>query len=105
MWLDLLNAAVNRSSKQAVARNLGISRTAVSLVVDGKYPAKTDSIEKKVIEVYGSVTCPHLDHEISLNACRSYHQSTVPTSSPRAMKHWQACKGCQHNKGGQHETL
>lgn len=105
MWLDLLNTAVTRSSKQAVARALGVSRTTISLVVDGKYPAKTDSIQKKVIEVYGSVDCPHLGQEISLNACRSYHQSTVPTSSPRAMKHWQACKGCPHNKGGHHETL
>lgn len=99
MWLELLKSAVDRSSKQAVARDLGISRTAVSLVVDGKYPAKTDAIEKKVIEVYGSVPCPHLDQEISLNQCRSYHQSEVPTSSPRAMKHWQACQGCPNKTG------
>lgn len=100
MWLELLKNAVAKSSKQAVAMQLGVSRTTISLVCSGQYPAKTDKIEKLVLEAFGSVQCPHLDREISLNECRTNHQSAVPTSSPRAMKLWQACQGCPHNHQG-----
>lgn len=104
MWLELLKNAVNKSSKQAVAAELGVSRTAISLVCSGNYPAKTDKIEKLVIEAYGRIQCPFLQAEISLNDCRNHHEANVPTSSPRAMRHWRACQGCP-NKGGRHEQV
>lgn len=100
-WMDLLISAVEASNKAQVAENLGVSRTTVSLVVDGKYPAKTDRIAAKVIELYGRVTCPHLGVEISLSECKTYHTGQVPTSSPRAMKHWRACQTCPNNQSNQ----
>lgn len=97
MWRDLLTEAVKNTSRQAVADDLQVSRTTISLVMADKYPAKTDKIEERVLSIYGRVQCPHLDYEITLAECRNFHQSDVPTSSPRVMKHWRACQGCQHN--------
>jgi len=97
MWLTMLKQAVERSSKAAVAMELGVSRTTISLVVDGKYPAKTDKIEVLVLNTYGRVICPFSGDEITLAVCKKHHTSAVPTSSPRAMKHWRTCQGCEHN--------
>jgi len=97
MWLNMLKQAVERSNKTAVALELGVSRTTISLVVDGKYPAKTDKIEALVLSTYGRVMCPFTCSEISLAECKKHHTSAVPTSSPRAMKHWRTCQGCQFN--------
>ncbi|AKH36874.1 MULTISPECIES: helix-turn-helix domain-containing protein [Nitrosomonas] len=102
MWRDLLNAAVAASSKTQVAAHLGVSRTAVSLVVHGKYPADTRHIASRVLEVYGRIPCPHLGKEINQAECRSYHSSQPPTSSPRAMKHWRACQSCKYNEATRH---
>lgn len=97
MWMNLLKQAVDATSKNAVAQQLGVSRTTISLVVDGKYPAKTDKIAALVLDTFGRVTCPHLCEEITLANCRKHHEAAPPTSSPRAMRHWRACQGCQHN--------
>lgn len=97
MWLGLLKNAVEASNITKVAGELDVSRTTISLVLSDKYPAKTDKLQERVINVYGRVKCPFLEHEISLNECKKHHTSTVPTSSPRAMKHWRACKTCINN--------
>jgi hypothetical protein len=94
MWRELLNAKVAATSKAQVALDLGVSRTAISLVVHDKYPADTRHIASRVLEVYGRIPCPHLGVEISQAKCREYHSSQPPTSSPRAMKHWRACQNC-----------
>ena len=102
MWLDLLKQAVERTSCAAVAKELSteskaVSRTTISLVVSGKYPAKTDKIAELVINTFGRVECPFTSEEITLAECKKHHTSAVPTSSPRAMKHWRACQGCPNN--------
>ncbi len=98
MWMSLLQSAVSASNKAAVAEILGVSRTAVSLVMSGKYPASTDKIAQRVIDAYGRIDCPFLGASIALAECKNYHTSTVPTSSPRAMKHWRACQTCPNNQ-------
>lgn len=102
MWRALLMAAVEASSKAQVAADLGVSRTAVSLVVSDKYPADTRHIANRVMEVYGRIACPHLGADISQAQCKSYHSSQPPISSPRAMKHWRACQNCKNNQANRH---
>lgn len=99
--MSLLKSAVDASSKAKVAEALDISRTAVSLVISGKYPASTDKIAARVIETYGRVICPHRGDEMTLAECKTYHTGQVPTSSPRAMKHWRACQTCPNNHSTQ----
>lgn len=100
-WMTLLQAAVAATSKAQVAETLGVSRTVVSLIAAGKYPAKTDRFAARVMEAYGKVICPFLDAEISMAACKEYHTGATPTSSPRAMRHWRACQTCAHNPNNQ----
>lgn len=98
-WMELLQHAVAETSITRVAEQLEISRTSVSLALAGKYPAKTDKIAAKVLDVYARLTCPHTTIEISHAECRALSTSAVPTSSPQAMRHWRACQSCPH-KGG-----
>jgi lambda repressor-like predicted transcriptional regulator len=101
-WLTILRTKVAGSSRQAVADELDVSRTTISLVLDGKYPAKTDKIAAKVMDMYARVTCPHTGVEITHAECRITSTAATPTSSPQAMRQWRACQSCQL-KGGKHD--
>lgn len=94
MWLTLLRQAVDESSLSAVAKELDISRSALSLVLSGKYPASTDRIALRVMTAYGRVSCPHLGAELVERECRAYRERSCPTSSPRELRHWRACQSC-----------
>jgi len=104
MWLDLLRDAAKATSKQAVADELSrlgkkkIGRTAISLILNGKYPAKTERIETLVLTRYARVQCPHLNENIPFAQCRDHHTKDAPTHSPFAMRHWRACQECQHRR-------
>lgn len=100
MWLELLTEAVKNSSKAKVAAELGISRTAISLVMHGKYPASTEKIEALVLNHYSRVECPHLCKSIQVTECRQHCANEAPTSSPRAMRFWRACQSCPNKMEG-----
>lgn len=95
-WLTILAQAVKSSSRQAVADKLDVSRTTISLVLAGKYPAKADKIAAKVLDMFARITCAHTSVEITHAECRALSTSSVPTSSPQAMRHWRACQSCAH---------
>jgi len=96
-WLTILKEEVVKTSKTEVAANLGYNNhTTISLVLAGKYPAKTDKVAANVLDTYARITCPHTDVEITHAECRYFSTSSVPTSSPQAMRHWRACKSCVH---------
>lgn len=97
-WTELFTAAVADTSAAEVARRLGVSRTAVSLIHNGKYPASTERFATRVLTVYGRVACPHLQAEIPFAECRAHHTREAPTSSPFAMRHWRACQGCPNRR-------
>jgi DNA-binding XRE family transcriptional regulator len=94
-WRVLLERAVAATSKQAVADRLDVSRTAVSQICSDTYPARTDKFAVKVMAVFGRVECPYLGVEITRAQCREFHGCRAPTSSPREMRHWRACQGCE----------
>lgn len=95
-WLDLLRAEVEKTSRKAVAERLGVSRTAISLVMSDKYGASTDNIAALVMETLGVTACPYLDKDITPRECQEHAGRAIPTSSPRAVRHWRACQTCQH---------
>lgn len=97
-WIDLLQSAVDASSMGKVAADLGLGRPTISLVLAGKYPAKTDRIAARVIGLYGRVNCPHLHEELSGAQCQEYSSRAAPASSPFAMRHWRACQSCPNRR-------
>ena len=108
-WIEALRAAVAASSMTVVAGKLGLSRTAVSLVLAGKYGvsrsrpqgASTASIERRVRLLYGPLQCPAEGQPITPDACRQHREAKAPINNPVAMLAWRACRGhcrtCQYN--------
>lgn len=102
-WLSLLQKAVDDTSMGVVAEKLGYSNhTTISLVLSGKYPAKTDKVAARVLDVFARTTCAHTGLEITHAECRITSTAKTPTSSPQAMRQWRACQSCPL-KGGKHE--
>lgn len=103
-WLDVLRAEAARPnrSKQAIADELAISRTAVSLLVAGKYTARMDKVGRKiapkVMELYAhKIWCPHLRASIAGAACLTHRTATMTMSDPVMLKQWVACRSCSQN--------
>jgi hypothetical protein len=92
--LDALHADAATNGKAAVARKLGVSRTTVSLALNGKYPASLDKLLQRAEAVYARFECPHLAAQITLVQCREYALRPCPTTSPRESRHWRACQKC-----------
>jgi hypothetical protein len=97
--ITTLRARDKSASFAVIAEKIGFSKAAVVLWFNGKYPAKADAIEVKVIAHYDTVDCPYLQQTISLITCGEFNRKDIPTSSPSALAHWRACKGCPHNAG------
>lgn len=96
-WLELLRAKVDASSQVKVARELALSQTTISQVLNGTYNASTERIAARVLEVYGRVKCPHLGQEITGPECLTNRTRPIPTSNHRALDHWAACQACPNN--------
>lgn len=96
-WLELLRAEAEATSMKKAAERLGISRTAVSLCLAERYPASTENIEAKVLDVLGQVDCLALGEPITPTMCRSHRERKAPLHNPVAMQIWRACQHCPHN--------
>ncbi|WP_423458012.1 hypothetical protein [Ottowia sp. VDI28] len=107
-WFALLRSRVDAegATQSAIAKTLGISGGALSQVLHGTGAygtgaASTERIADRVIHTFGRYPCPHLSAEageeqvITADQCRSHAHRAVP-STPRDVKHWQACRSCQH---------
>lgn len=52
-WLAILRRRVEATSGAQVARELGVSRSTISMVLNGTYPASTKGVEAMVNQTYG----------------------------------------------------
>lgn len=94
----LLLQVRRKGAISAVARELGYSRAAVSLALNGKYPGDTRCLRAKLFEVYrGRLVCPHLGHEIEDAVCAWWRTRPCPTAHAGEVSHWLACKACPLN--------
>jgi hypothetical protein len=103
-WLELIRVEAGRTSIAAVALRLNYSRTAISLVLAGKYPGRLDKMEKRAIEVLEppvTVACPYLGGDIPIKECQEFSIRRVPTHNPQKMAHWRACQSCQNKCKGE----
>lgn len=103
-WVSLLRAerAKGKSVSQ-LARETGMPRPSLSMLLSGTYPARSlDLVTRKhgarIVEIYrDQVLCPHLRHAISKDACRAHASAPMSTSNPEKLKHWRACRQCEFN--------
>jgi len=105
-WLELLRAEVAASSVAATARRIGVSRPALSQVLNACGPygtgrASVAGIADRVSQMLGCVACPFLSEFkgesvlISRVQCRRVAlKESAPLNSPRELRHWRACQGC-----------
>ncbi|MFT0211802.1 hypothetical protein VQ643_04195 [Pseudomonas sp. F1_0610] len=95
-YLELLQKEVARSSMQKVANHLGVSRTTVSLLLSGKYGAKTCAMAQRIERAFGQINCPVMGQLLPVQ-CAEYHNRQPPLNNPVAMQHFRVCQSCIHN--------
>lgn len=100
-WMEALTREVKAKSVSQVAREIGLSKTTISLVCNGKYGASTDSIERKVMNLYGdegAVDCPALGRITALECSDNHQRAKViggrATGNPRSLRFYHECKKC-----------
>lgn len=102
-WIALLRAEVDKGRTKAdIAREIGMPRPSLSLLLSGNYPARLDKKTRgyahKVVAMYAHrVLCPHLRTAISDEACRDHAGAPMSTSDPIKLRQWAACRSCPHN--------
>lgn len=95
---QLMLARVEQSNRRQVAQKLGVSRTAVSLILSGKYDADPARILALAVARYGQIDCPHLAKAISPAECHAFARADAPTHNPMKMRHWNACQRCPRRR-------
>jgi len=102
-WVILLANEVESSNRTKAAERIGISRTAVSLLLANRYSSpSTAGMERRILAALGGIYCPAHNEMISTEQCRAYRDRPAPTHNPMAMRVWRVCQSCEHNpKRGQ----
>ncbi|MBN2752584.1 MAG: LysR family transcriptional regulator [Rhodospirillaceae bacterium] len=100
-WLAALRDIARQHSIAAAAEQIGRSRTAVSLVLAGKYPAKSLTALQTAVEaaLNEDIHCPILG-QITSNACLDTQNQPFNTTSPQAVKLARTCRACPHRQQG-----
>ena len=115
-WLALLKAERAKGRAVAeIARDCGMARPSVSMLLAGTYPARSlDLVERKhgaaIVKAFRDrVLCPHLRRGIPAEECRAHATAPMSISNVARMRQWEACRRCPLNpetssadeKGGQ----
>jgi hypothetical protein len=102
-WVILLANEVESSNRTKTAERIGISRTAVSLLLANRYSSpSTAGMERRILAALDGIHCPAHNEMISTEQCRAYRDRPAPTHNPMAMRVWRVCQSCEHNpKRGQ----
>lgn len=96
-WKTLLQQQVGAAGVGETARTLSVSRAAVSLLANGKYPGNTERMAERIVAIFGTVMCPQTENHIPRTTCMDMAGLPMPTSSPAALRQWRTCKHCINN--------
>lgn len=98
LWIQLLAAEVARSNRTEAGKRIGVSRSAVSLVLVNRYPSpSTAGIERRVMDALGRLDCAALGEQATVIQCQEFREKKAPTHNPQAMQQWKSCQHCKHN--------
>nr|WP_102136285.1 hypothetical protein [Marinobacterium profundum] len=98
-WLEVLREQVATSSQSRVALELGVSKTMISQVLGGKYPAEPADLRRKVEGHYmdRTVECPVLGI-IPIHECEAHQQRPFSATNPQRVRLYRACRaGCPNS--------
>jgi hypothetical protein len=100
MWIEILRKEVKAKGAKQVAVELGISRSTVDLVCQGKYQADTRRIEERIKAIYGhngKVLCPVLG-EITPACCAEHWNKAkkigMRAGNPETLRLYKTCLNC-----------
>lgn len=103
-WIGLLRAEQSKGKSIAqIARECGMKRPSVSMILAGTYPARSlDLVTCKhgarIVQIYRDATlCPHLHRAIPADECRAHAAAPMTASIPEKLRHWRACRRCPVN--------
>lgn len=103
-WLQLLHAErQGGKSVSTIARETGMARASVSMLLNGTYPAVSlDLVTRKhgarIVKLYrNQVLCTHLRRGIGAAECEAFAKAPMSTSNPEKLKHWRCCRQCPLN--------
>ncbi|MDF3840457.1 hypothetical protein P3W55_01890 [Pseudomonas citronellolis] len=97
-WVCLLAAEVEQTNRTRAGERIGMSRSAVSLVLSNRYPSpSTAAVERRVVEALGALDCPAKGDRITVVECQAFREMRAPTHNPQAMQLWKACQHCPLN--------
>ncbi len=101
----ILRQQVTEKRQGQVARELDISKAALSQILSGKYKADTARMEAKVLAIYGhggQVPCPVLG-ETTPSECANNHERArrvgLKGGNPNTLRLLQTCLNCPVRKG------
>jgi hypothetical protein len=98
LFVRLLAVEAAATTKTQAGQRIGMSRSAVSLILINRYPSpSTAHVERRVMETLGRLECVALDEVITTERCQSQREKPAPTHNPYAMHSWRACQHCVHN--------
>lgn len=104
MWLEILKKEVAAKGPKVVARELGISRSAVDLAAQGKYKASTARIEERVKLIYGSnggVKCPVKGLITPIECAENFRKAKIigmRCGNPETLRLYKECIRCSIRK-------
>jgi len=100
MWIEVLRREVAKKGPKQVARELGVSRSTIDLVVQGKYSAGLTKINARIEAIYGhngQVLCPILE-EIKPARCADLWNKAkkigMRAGNPETLKLYKTCLKC-----------
>ena len=103
-WLTLLKAErAKGKSVSEIARECGMARPSVSMLLAGTYPARSlDLVERKhgaaIVKAFRDrVLCPHLRRGIPAEECQAHASAPMSLSNIARMRHLEACRRCHLN--------
>jgi hypothetical protein len=104
MWFDILKKEVTKKGPVQVAKELGVSRALIDMVIQGKYSASTENIKRRTENIYGndgSIHCPVLNN-ISPDTC-AYKWSLarkigLKVGNPETLRLYKQCLKCPIRK-------
>ncbi len=105
MWIEILRREVAAKGPKQVAAELGVSRTAIDLLCNNKYPGNTKKMEARVKAIYGKegkIACPVLGTIDPLRCAETWRRAQaigMKAGNPDTLKLYNACQSCSVRNG------